>query len=127
MPTLEEDKPDIVILCFGTNNLTKKRQSEREVTHEIIDVVNICHNLGVNKVYVSGILFRPAYKNKINEINRIIELNASTHDYIFIDNSNIQLEHLWRDKVHLNDKGTVLLANNFIDILNERSIYDDFF
>ena len=36
----------------------------------------------------------------------------------FIDNSNIYAENLFEDGLHLNDDGKVILANNFIYVLN---------
>ena len=37
-PSLQEDKPDIAIIHVGTNNLTKKNQTEVEIFIEIMDV-----------------------------------------------------------------------------------------
>ena len=53
-PTIKDDEPDIVILSFGTNNLSKrnKKQTDMEIAGEIIDVVQKCRKLGVNEVYV---------------------------------------------------------------------------
>ena len=45
--------------------------------------------------------------------------NQFLHNFYFIDNTNISLEHLASDGVHLNDEGTIRLANNFLDVLNE--------
>ncbi len=43
-------------------------------------------------------------------------------NFIFIENGNIVLkEHILRDGVHLNDSGSDLLANNFLDNLNART------
>ena len=36
----------------------------------------------------------------------------------FIDNRNICMKNLFSDGLHLNDDGKVLLANNFIYVLN---------
>ena len=36
----------------------------------------------------------------------------------FIDNSKIYAENLFEDGLHLNDDGKVILANNFIYVLN---------
>ena len=41
--------------------------------------------------------------------------NTSFH---FIDNSNIEKEHLWKDGLHLNRSGRDLLMNNFLRSLN---------
>ena len=130
MPTLEEEKPDTVILQIGTNNFTKKRQNAQEILKEILDVVDLCQHNGVNDVFVSSVINRPSFQSKVDELNRYLDANAREHNFTFIDNSNIQEIHLWRDKVHLNNKGIMLLANNFLNILNcndTNSGYDKFF
>ena len=124
---LKEDIPDKIILCMGTNNLTKKRQSDLEIAKEIIDVVNSCYNSGVNDVFVSGITIRPGYDERICQINRILERNANIHNYEFIDNSNILEWHLRGDGLHLNKDGTILLANNYLKTLNRRSLHNAFY
>ena len=124
---LKEDIPDKVILSMGTNNLTKKSQSEMETAKEIIDIVHKCYNNGVNDVLVSSITIRPRFKDKINLINKILERNAAAHNYEFIDNNNIMEKHLWEDHLHLNDKGITLLSNNFLKALNKRSVFDNFY
>ena len=130
-PTLEEDKPDIVILCVGTNNFTKKKQSDVQIAQGIIEIVNICQDAGVNEIYVSGIINRPLFQSRVIELNRILEANAETHHYIFMKNSNITESELWKDKLHLNNKGVIILANNFIDKMNrvaiDKNYYEIFF
>ena len=73
-PTIKDDEPDIVILSFGTNNLSKrnKKQTDMEIAGEIIDVVQKCRKLGVNEVYVSGITCRPQYQARIEKINNLL-------------------------------------------------------
>jgi predicted O-methyltransferase YrrM len=39
-------------------------------------------------------------------------------DFVFIDNSNISVTHLWNDGLHLLESGKALMANNFISHLN---------
>ena len=89
-------------LCMGTNNLTKKKQTELETVKEIIDVVNKCYTSGVSEVFVSGLTERPSHQRQIDEINRILQRNASENNFEYIDNSNIQKRHLWHgDMLHL--------------------------
>ena len=40
------------------------------------------------------------------------------YGFVFISNSNIKKEHLWKDGTHLVEEGKVILANNFIKSLN---------
>ena len=126
-PTLEEESPDTVLLNIGTNNLTKKRQTEKETVDEIIDMVKECRKFGVNKVFVSGLTVRHRYSKQVDNINYMLKQNAGNYDYIFIDNSNIQSHHLCKDGLHLHDKGMELLANNFINALNYKSIFNSFY
>ena len=87
----------------------------------------MCRNGGVNNIIVSSITPRPAFKAKLEEVNRLLRLNASTHNYIFCDNSNINRNHIWNDNVHLNNEGITLLAINYLDILQRREHFYDFY
>ena len=49
LPTLFEEMSDTVILHVGTNNITKKNQTEDETVKEIIEIVQICRQWGVNE------------------------------------------------------------------------------
>ena len=119
--TLSEDKPDIIIIHAGTNNLTKKEQTIQETTKEIIDIAKTCRRAGVQSVYISSLTCRPAYQNEIREINELLKHYANIHEYMFIDNDNIHDNQLWKDEVHLNDTGICTLANNYLYYLNSTS------
>ena len=117
---LEEENPDIVIINIGTNNLTKNRdQSEEETANQILHMVEECRNLGVNEIFVSGLTVRKGYFKKVKIINNILVQNAKKFNFTFIDNSDIQGHHLHHDGLHLEYDGTCILANNFIDHLND--------
>ena len=126
-PTIEEESPDTVLLNIGTNNLTKTRQTDEETADEIIKMVDECHKLGVNEVLVSGLTVRHGYMNQVNNINNMLKQNAGNFDYTFIDNSNIQRHHLHKDGLHPHVKGMEILANNFINALNYKSIFNSFY
>ena len=127
-PTLEEENPDIVVLSFGTNNLTKKKhQTEEDIVNEIIQMVEECRNMGVNEIFVAGIIVRRGFYNKVNVINNILERKASIFNFTYIDNNNITSHHLRNDGLHLEHEGTVILANNLINSLNKISIFDSFY
>ena len=111
-PSLEDDIPDISIIHVGTNDITKKNQTEVEIFNEIMEVVKACKNCGVNDIYISSLPCRPRYQEKLNSINRLLSQNADRYDYYFIDNSNIKATHLWRDNLYLNDQGVCILERN---------------
>ena len=54
----------------------------------------------------------------ISAVNNIIQDKSATHQFHFIEHSNIKKEHLWKDDLHLNRSGKDLLMNNFLRSLN---------
>ena len=67
-----EDKPEKIIICAGTNNLTKKIQSPQDTAKEIMEIVQTCHLSGVQTIYISSLICRPSYQKEINEINKLL-------------------------------------------------------
>ena len=118
--TLMNDKPDCVIINIGTNDLNKLESYN--IFGNIINIVDICKSYGVNEVYVSGIIFRENHKVKLSEINDFLCRRQSVNNYIYINNYRIGKDNLWNDGIHLNKSGTIILANNFIDVLNKKTI-----
>ena len=99
--------------------MTNQNQSEKEILMEIMDVVIKCHNYGINEVFVSGVTLNPNHQSQIRVLNGLLKENTSKYNYVFIDNSDIEEKHLWKDQLHLNNQGTIRLACNFLDCLNK--------
>ena len=55
---------------------------------------------------------------RCNELNDILRSLCVLHNYSFIENDDISLDDLASDGVHLNDEGSIKLANNYLDYLN---------
>ena len=79
-----------------------------------------------NKVVISSIIKRGDKPNgKVTKINDILYKKCSDEGILFLDNSNILLEHIQRGAghwggIHLNEmeRGTEVLKQNFIDFIN---------
>ena len=71
-------------------------------------------------VHVSTIAFKPGYLKIVEEITKLICEKQVFYEYRVIKNANITREHIWRDKIHLNESGLSLLANNFIQAINRK-------
>ena len=113
-PTLTNNKPDIVIINVGSNNM--RRDKPVCIADDIIGIASQCKTYGVNQVLISGLTPQIGSQTKIDELNSILESRQEEWKYSFLQNQNILAsEHLWRDKVHLNDAGLALLANNFLN------------
>ena len=116
---LAVDKPDTIIINGGTNNFTKTSLSDEEIVYEICEIVDICRQYGVNSILVSSITCRPEFQRRVDAINILLKEKAIKYDYEFIDNARIGEFHLKRDKLHLNQQGIFMLANNFLSHLNQ--------
>ena len=89
------------MICAGTNSLTKKEQTPRDTVNEIMDIVETCKKGGRKQTFVSSLICRPEFQKEIVEMNKLLKYYAGIYGFVFIDNSDIHDEHLWRDKVHL--------------------------
>ena len=70
----------------------------------------------INDVMISGITPRGDKLNaKAMEVNTSVQAECERYNLFFIDNTNIvTTKHLNGSGLHLNYKGTVKLANNFL-------------
>ena len=115
--TLTNDCPDITVIHTGTNQVGKK--DPFEIARGIIKNVITCKELGVNKVFVSGVIMRKDYPEQVRTLNNILEQWQFLHDYTFIYNENITEECLAWDQHHLNNRGSLRLSANFRRALNK--------
>ena len=126
LPTLKEDHPDTVIVHVGFNDLSPKDGNlecvnTEEVSKEIIEIGRTCVKYGATSVFISSIIRNRNHRKQllIDELNAKLKQKCETQGFIFIEHNNIRIDHLWKDGIHLNEPGKEILANNFIDYLND--------
>ena len=111
-PTLEM-KPDQLIIHVGTNDL-KRCDDDKEVAKNVIDLAVHCHEKSNVPVVLSSLTYRDdKFSDRIGQINEELKVSCEQRNIGFIDNSNLKKFHLNRSKLHLNAKGSSLLAKNF--------------
>ena len=115
--TLDQDKPDACIINVGCNNL--RNDPPHDIVNEIMDTVRLCHEKGVNEVFVATIPFRMEKAREAEAVNDLLIAKSSINDFIIINNSNITRSHISGDFTHLNNDGLQVIANNFIRSLND--------
>lgn len=104
-----------VIVHAGTNNIPL--QSADECTNDIEKLMKqIFPN---SKIGISGITMRQDIESasKINEVNEKIKTITPKYDVKFIDNSSLDKTSLNVSKLHLNAKGSAILATHFIGFI----------
>ena len=122
-PTLE-DRPDIVIIHIGSNDITHNIVGQVDVKDNVNRIINIgkkCLSYGVKEVIVSSIFIKKQFKlaRIIRQVNDLLHDECKINNFQFISNDNITREVLWRDGLHLNNDGTYIFASNLADFLND--------
>ena len=112
-PTVKRE-PDLIVLHTGTNDL----RTEKLAKDISSDVMRLALELKteINDVMVSSIIPRGDDLNaKGKEVNLNLKAECEKYNLYFIDNANIlPKKHLNGSGLHLNYRGTVTLANNFL-------------
>ena len=112
-PFLKKD-PDHVILNIGTDDLQNTGLTPRDIVHDIVRLATYITGQGI-KCSISGIIFRDDdLWMKGQAVNKILR-ESLPESIAFIDNSNIELGHINRSRLHLNRRGNGAFAYNLIN------------
>ena len=83
IPTLLEDKPDIVFLYVGINGVLN-RFDQDQIIKNIQEMQITCKNFNVSQVIISGIVSRKRAGNSvINYINENLKIESTTEGSSF--------------------------------------------
>ena len=103
---------------MGTNDILNAEGDSDLITGSVIDIAKACARFCVKNIFVSSVTVNTRRSSAfISKVNNILQDKCATHQFHFIDNSNIKKEHLWKDGLHLNRSGKDLLINNFLRVL----------
>ena len=110
--------PSHVIVHVGTNNIPL--QSADECTKDIEKLIaGVKKRFPNSKIGISGITMRQDVDlaSKISKVNEKIKSITPKYDVTFIDNSSLDKTSLNGSKLHLNAKGSAILASHFISFI----------
>ena len=78
-----------------------------------------CKSGGVKRILISGIIVNNELASAyISSVNQRISNMRRDNSFVFLDNNNISTSSLFRNGLYLLEIGKRVLANNFIDNLN---------
>ena len=110
--------PDVFLLHCGTNDL----RSEKNATEIATEIISLANKLkkGENEVIISGLVERnDKWNGKGKQVNVELKLKCAHDNFIYCDNDNLSAKyHVNTSGLHLNENGTIALANNFIKAIN---------
>ena len=83
------------------------------------EMVRKCRFFGVKNIFVSGLVYtRRINVDILNDIQKkLVDVCRELNVY-YIDNTNIKGISLFKDGLHLLDSGKKVLANNFVNSIN---------
>ncbi|MFA5455052.1 MAG: arylesterase [Sulfurimonas sp.] len=112
LPKLLKEKPDLVILCHGGNDILRKR-SEEELKNNLIAMINLIKESGAKVLLVGvpnfgmlGFSTHSLYNEVADETEVFFEEDVLS--FVEADNS------LKIDTIHLNKKGYEIMTDAFI-------------
>ena len=119
-----EKKPSHLIIHGGTNDIKGRNANSKtsdQIACDLIATAVKAREQGVQHIAISGVLItRDQHSNmRSTEINDILVDYCRAYNFGFIDNTNIQLEHLrLQDPVHLATNGLGKIVKNFSRFAN---------
>ena len=109
-------KPGVMILHSGTNDL----RSEKTPTDIVEELTNLAEKMKTteNDIVISGLMVRnDSLNDKGTQVNEFLKLKCTKLNIPFINNKNINKQHLNKSGLYLNLKDTTTLANNYLKFL----------
>ena len=91
-----------------------------ELANHIIEAGEICKRYGVEDIFVAGVTARPGLQRRCYGLNDRLEQLCEERGFVFINNDNISISHLY-DKVHIGEAGSRILKGNYLKALNDRN------
>ena len=106
-------KPDLILIHFGTNDVTNGINTEEEMQKAVDHAKNESSETDIVISLCTHRNDKPGLSNKVTKCNEILRNICARNNLNCIENSNIDDSCLGMKKLHLNRKGTSYLANNF--------------
>ena len=120
-PRISDERPETVIIQGGGNDLRFINDSVpvETIADHVIEAGMVAKRYNVSNILIGGVTTRKRReeKDRCEALNEVLLNLCREHGFIFIDNSDIEDEHLYLDGVHLNDRGTKILADNYLNSL----------
>ena len=114
---------DTVVIYIGVNGLLNYSNQSRidSLMNKIICMVEKCRIYSVKIIFLSGRVFTTRVSLDILiQVHSMISNFFNTNGLYYIDNRNIRADCLYKDGLHLLNKGKIVLASNFIINSNQK-------
>ena len=121
--TLDEQKPDIVVIHMDSSDIDfqqLRHNTVKIIGKDIISIGQKCRESEVFKVTISSILVKNNIKvtKFIRHLNYFLRNLCLMNDFYFISNDNTLRDFNFQYYVYLNNDGTCILAGHFVDFVS---------
>ena len=99
--------------------------NEYEVVRSVLDIGRYARESGAKKIFISDILVRwgRKYDNIIIRVNNLLRRMCLEENFMYIDQSDITLDHISFDGIHPNFYGRNVLKMNIMLCFNSFNPY----
>ena len=123
IPSLKEQKPNIIAIHVGGNDINYKYKDNanvNELADNIISLTKTFRDFGVPDVVISEVLPKKkiAVTAIIRKVNDRVRESCKNKKFHFISHHHITRDFLYHDGVHLTDLGIEISADNIVDHIN---------
>ena len=113
----EQVRGDHVVIHVGTNHVCSENASK--TIHLLKKLESkLCSNTSLGHISFSSVIVRKCntkIRSRIRLVNAALRLICESNNWSFINNSNISMDYLCKDGVHLLPTGLRLLQENIVD------------
>ena len=118
---IEEEDPDVLVIIAGVNDIlygcrNGKSVNEHTVAKDIMDIARQGKEMGVSRIYVSGIVVMANSRlDRIrHRVNTLLQALCIDEGFIYLSHDNIVKSDLCSDQLHLNTNGLKVLMDNIL-------------
>ena len=124
---LKDKSIDTVIIHIGINDLltNSSRSGMDNLIYNMKKITKKCLMFDVKSVFISGLVYTTrVYVSLLERIHVLIFDFCRKNSFIYVGNRNIRSDSLYKDGLHLIDKGKAFLADNFTVYLNNNTFLE---
>jgi hypothetical protein len=122
IPHLMEETPDTLVIHGGTNSLRDGDSTPEKIATDVLSIGETARHFGVKHVVVTGLIRRrdggEKTEQRRRQVNSILCEQSILSNFIYVSNDNVVLNDICRDNVHMEETGTIKVANNIINAVN---------
>ena len=93
---------------------------EYEVVESILKIGRAARDQEVEEIYLSSIVVCRGYRylEAINRVNDLLYMACLAEEFLYLDHSNIVMDHISTDGIHPNHFGAAILKYNILSVFD---------